>query len=138
MPYYYQKSIKAEYSSLMENIEVNLKLLSLTLMIESELLSINLIGPKPLHIWLDKSEGFIKIYYGTISLVLFGPEQYDAIYNIIRYLIGLKSSITYAFSHCYSKNKIGSLPIEKSFFGIMFQYPLNKFLKKITITNTMI
>ena len=50
MPYYYQKSIKAEYSSLMENIEVNLKLLSLTLMIESELLSINLIGPKPLHI----------------------------------------------------------------------------------------
>ena len=86
-------------------------------MIESELLSINLIGPQPLHIWLDKREGFIKIYYGIISLVLFGPEQYDALYNIIIYLIGLKSSITNAFSHYYSKNKIGSLPIEKSFFA---------------------
>ena len=107
-------------------------------MIVSELLSINLIGPKALHIWLDKREGFIKIYYRTISLVLFGPEQYDAIYNIIRYLIDLKSSITYAFSHYYSKNKIGCLPIGKRFFCIMFQYPLNKFLKKINITNTMI
>ena len=34
------------------------------------------IGPKPLHIRFDKIDG--HIYNGTIYLVLFGPEKYDA------------------------------------------------------------
>ena len=38
-------------------------------------------------------------------LVLFGLEKYNSIYYRTRYLIGLKSSITYVF---YSKIKIES------------------------------
>ena len=34
-----------------------------------------------------KIDGFIRIYDGSRYLVLFGPEQYDAIYNRIRYLV---------------------------------------------------
>ena len=43
-------------------------------------------------------------------------ENYDAIYNRIRYLIGLKSSVTYIFSHYFVKIKVDSydfLPIAK-------------------------
>ena len=41
---------------------------------------------KPLHVWLKKIDGFVKIYDGTRYFVLFGPEPYDAIYTRIRYL----------------------------------------------------
>ena len=43
--------------------------------------------------------------------------QNDTIYNRIRYLISLKSSITYIFSHYVTKIKVDSydsLPIEKN------------------------
>ena len=53
-----------------------------------------LISPKPLRIRFDKIDGFIRIYVGTRYLVLFDPENYDVIYNRIRYLVHLKSSIT--------------------------------------------
>ena len=72
-----------------------------------------LIGSKPLRIRFNKIDGFIKEHcYST----LFGPKRYDAIYNRIRYLISLRSSITYMFSHYYAKRKAhscDSLPIEK-------------------------
>ena len=42
-----------------------------------------LIGPKPLRIRFDKTDGFIRIYDGTRYLVLFGPEKYYAVHNII-------------------------------------------------------
>ena len=51
-----------------------------------------LIDPKPLH--FSKINGFIRNYDWTRYLVLLGPERYDAIYNIIRYFISLKSKIT--------------------------------------------
>ena len=54
-------------------------------------------GSKPLHIIFDKIDGFIRIYDGTRYFVLFGFEKYDAIYNRIRYLVSLKSSIRYSF-----------------------------------------
>ena len=57
-----------------------------------------LIGAKSLHIRLYKIDGFIIIYDGTRYLVLFGSEKCNAIYNRIRYLISLKSSITFVFS----------------------------------------
>ena len=41
-------------------------------------------------------------------LVLFGSEKYDFSYNRIRYLIGVKSGITYIISHNYVKIKIDS------------------------------
>ena len=40
-----------------------------------------LLGPKPLRVRFDKIDRFIRIYYGTRYLVLFGPEKYDTIYN---------------------------------------------------------
>ena len=64
-----------------------------------------LTGIKPLRIRLNKVDGIIKVYDGTRYLVLFCPEKQDASYNRIRYLIGLKISITYVFSHnCRNQN----------------------------------
>ena len=65
-----------------------------------------LIGPKPLRIRFDKIDGFIRIFDGTRYLVLLGPEKDDAIYNRIRYLISLKSGITYIFFSLFCKNQI--------------------------------
>ena len=65
----------------------------------------------------NKIEGIIRIYDGTRYLTLFYTEEYDAIYDRIRYLISLKSNITYIFSHYFAKFKVdsyGSLPIEKT------------------------
>ena len=50
-------------------------------------------------------------------VVLFGPEQYDVIYNRIRYLISQKSGISYVVSHNYARIKTDtndSLPLEKT------------------------
>ena len=54
---------------------------------------------KALCIIFSKLDMFIRDYGGTKRLVIFYPEKYDFIFNIIRYLIGLKSGITYAFYH---------------------------------------
>ena len=75
-----------------------------------------LIDPKSLRIRFDKIDGFIRIYDGTRYLTLFGSEKYGVIHDRIRYLISLKSDITYIFSHYFTKIKIDlydSLPIEK-------------------------
>ena len=74
-----------------------------------------MIGLKPLRIRFDKTDGLIRIYDGSRCLTLFGSENYDDIYNRIRYL-SLKSSITYVFFHYFAKIKVDSydsLPIEK-------------------------
>ena len=60
-----------------------------------------------MHIRFDKIDGFIKIYDGTRYLILFSSETDGAIYNRIRYLISLKSDITYVFSRYYAKIKVG-------------------------------
>ena len=76
-----------------------------------------LTGPKPLCIRSNKIDGFIRVYDGTRYLTLFHSEKYDYIYNRIRYLISLKSSITYFLSHYYAKINVDSytsLPIEKT------------------------
>ena len=81
-----------------------------------------MIGPKPLRIRFDKIDGFIRIYDGTKYLRLLGSEKYDAISNRIRYLINLKSSITYVISHYHAKSKVhsyDSLPIKKDWLCIM-------------------
>ena len=36
---------------------------------------LNFMGSKPLGIWFEKIDGFIKIYNGIRYLVLFGPES---------------------------------------------------------------
>ena len=92
-----------------------------------------LIGSKPLRIRFDKIDWIIKIYDGTRYLTLFGTKKYDAFYDRIRYLISLKSSITYIFSDYFAKIKVDSydsLPIEKTltFYNviILIKSVLNK------------
>ena len=77
----------------------------------------NLIGAKTLRIRFYEINRFIRVYDGTWYLVLLGLEKYDPIYYRIRYLISLKGSIRYIFSHCYVKLKFDSydsLPMEKT------------------------
>ena len=62
-----------------------------------------LIAANPLLVRFDKIGKFIRIYDGTRYLVLFRSEKYDSIYNRIRYLISVKSGITYVISHNYAK-----------------------------------
>ena len=64
-----------------------------------------LINLKPLLIRFDKIDGFIWIHDGTRYLTLFASEKYDVIYDKFRYLISLKISITYIFSHYFAKIK---------------------------------
>ena len=57
-------------------------------------------------------------YDGIECLVLFGLEKFNFIYARIRYLIGLKSGITYMFYHSFMKIKVYSvddLPLEETF-----------------------
>ena len=52
-----------------------------------------------------------------LDIEIFGVEKYDLICNRIRYLIGVKSGITYVVSHNYAKIKVASndsLPLEKT------------------------
>ena len=67
-----------------------------------------LIDAKPLGIRFDKIDGLLKVYDGNRYLVLFGAEKYDFIYNRIRYVIGVKSGITYIIFHNYAKIKVDS------------------------------
>ena len=75
-----------------------------------------LISQKPLRNRFNKINGFIRIYDGTTYLLLFGSEKHDDIFNRIKYLISLKGSITYVFSHYYAKINVdfyNCLPIKK-------------------------
>ena len=74
-----------------------------------------------MRIRFDKIDRFIRVYYGIKYLVLFGSEKNDSIYNRIRYLTSVKSSITYVISHNYAKIKVDtydSLPPEKQWYLI--------------------
>ena len=68
---------------------------------------------------------FVQIVYrcknlcvlDSILLVLFSGVKHETIYDRIRYLIRLRSGITYVFSHSYAKIKIDSnhnLSLEKT------------------------
>ena len=65
-----------------------------------------MIGAKPLRIRFDKVDEFIRVYDRTRYLALFGPEEYDAIYNRIRYLISQKSGINMFFLTIKKKSKL--------------------------------
>ena len=57
---------------------------------------------KSLHIIYNEGDEFLRHYGGTKYLLLFGSEKYDAIYDRIRYLIVLKSSIAFMFFLIFS------------------------------------
>ena len=66
---------------------------------------------------MDEVDGFIRVNDGTRYSVLFVGKRYDFTYNWIRYLIRVKSGITYVISHNYAKIKVhsyDSLPSEKT------------------------
>ena len=48
-------------------------------------------GAKPLRIWFDKIDGFIKIKDKVRYLVSSASEKYNAIYDRINYVINEKS-----------------------------------------------
>ena len=76
-----------------------------------------LIGVNSFCIRFNKVDGCIRVYDGTRYLVLFGGEKYGSIYNTIRYLIWVKSGITYVFPRHYAKIKVNSyysVPLEKT------------------------
>ena len=103
--YYFDDMIKIENFDL-DNILIDEKSYENTLVYNISYKS--LIDSKSLHIRLDKIDGFIRVYDGTRYLVLFGSEKYDFIYKRIRYLISVKSGITYTISHTYAKIKVDS------------------------------
>ena len=77
----------------------------------------SLIDSKPLRIRFNKIDGLLRVYDGTRYLVLFRCEKYDSICNRIRYLISVKSDITYVISHNYAKIKVdlySTLTLEKT------------------------
>ena len=76
-----------------------------------------MIGAKPLRIRFIKIFGFVIVYDVARYLILLRGERYDFMYNMIRYLIGVKSSITYVVSHNYAKIQVDSfdsLPLGKT------------------------
>ena len=77
----------------------------------------SLIVFNPFGIRFDKIDGYIRVYNGTKYLVLFGNKKYDSIYDRIRYLISVKSVITYKISHNYATIKVDSCD-SLSQFGI--------------------
>ena len=54
----------------------------------------------------NKIDQIIRIYDGTRYLTLFGTKKHDTIYDRIRYLIRLKSSITYILLIYFAKSKL--------------------------------
>ena len=75
-----------------------------------------LIDAKSLRIRFYKIDCFIRVYDGTICLLLSGSEIHDFIFNRIRYLIRVNSGITYVIFHNYAKTKVDlydSLTLEK-------------------------
>ena len=61
------------------------------------------ISAKSLRVSFDKADGFIRVYDGTIYLVMFGPEKYDAVYNRTIYLTSQKVVLHMLFliiMHC--------------------------------------
>ena len=70
-----------------------------------------------MKIFFDKEGGCIREYDGTKYLAFFhSNEKHERIFDRIRYLVMLKSNISFVVSHKYAKIKNGSdddLPLEK-------------------------
>ena len=101
--YYFNDIIKIEDINL-DNILIDEK--SYENILVYNILYKTLIDAKLLRIRFNEIDGFIRVYDASRYLVLFGSEKYDFIYNRIRYLIGIKSGITYVISHNYAKIKV--------------------------------
>ena len=91
------------------------------------------IGSKPLCIWFDKIDGFIKIYGGNRYLVLLARNCYDEICNRIKYLTSKKSGITDSINHNFTGIRItfqNVMILIKSVVNTYDDYHYNIFLEK--------
>ena len=70
-------------------------------------------GAKHLHTKFAKVNGFIRIYDENKHLVFFSPEKYYPIFNRVRYLMRVKSGITYVISRYYANIKYGFFTFRK-------------------------
>ena len=69
----------------------------------------------PLHITADKVYGYIRKYEKTRYLALFYSEIFNEIFNRIRYLIRLKSSIPICSHNAKAKSDSDDdLPLDKN------------------------
>ena len=112
--YYFNDIIKLEDFDL-DNILIDKK--SHKNILIYDILYKNLIGSKPLRIRFDKIDEIIRIYDRRRFLKLFSNKRYDAIYDKIRYLLSIKSGITFTISHYFAKIKVDShdsLPKEET------------------------
>ena len=112
--YYFNDIIKLEDFDL-DNILIDKK--SHKNILIYDILYKNLIGSKPLRIRFDKIDEIIRIHDGRRFLKLFSNKRYDAIYDKIRYLLSIKSGITFTISHYFAKIKVDSydsLPKEET------------------------
>ena len=108
MCYYFDDIIKLENFDINEKPHENILINGIS--------SKTQLGSNTLRIRFNEIDGFVRIYDETRYLTLFGSEKYDAIYDRIRYLLSLKSGVTYIFSHYFAQIKVDSydsLPIEK-------------------------
>ena len=95
--YYFDDILKIKHFDL-DNILADLK--SYKNILVYDRLDKNLTGAKPMRIRFNKIDGFINVYDG--SRYLFTDEIYDFVYNRTRYLVAVKSDITYVISYNFS------------------------------------
>ena len=105
----------------------------------SDILYKTFVSAKPLLVWFEKLDEFIKIYDAITYLVLFAFGRYDAVYNGTKYLkkSGIKSSV----NHYFVRVRIYSnfpLPVEKilTFHNVITS--LSQLLIRMKITTTKI
>ena len=101
--YYFNDIIKLEDFDL-DNILIDKK--SHKNILIYDILYTNLVGSKPLRIRFDKIDEIIRIYDRRRFLKLFSTKRYDAIYDKIRYLLSIKSGITFTISHYLQRSKL--------------------------------
>ena len=63
---------------------------------------------KPLRIWFNKIDRFIKIYDGIRYLVIYDYNRDNAIYYMIRYLTSEKSGIENSINQIFARIIIDS------------------------------
>ena len=69
-----------------------------------------MIEAKYLRTRFDETDEFTRIYDGNRYFIMIGSEKYYIIYDrirfLVRYLVGVKSGITYVLSHYPTKSTL--------------------------------
>ena len=96
---------------------------------------------KPLRIWFDKIDGFIKLYNGIRYLALLGHSWYDKICDSIKYLISKKMVLKIVLIIILQESELTHITLyllKKYWLFIMLLYLLSQLLIRMKITITII